>query len=469
MLAILKGWKSETEEFNCCPVLPGSAKYRKQDYPSLLFMAGFVAPAILGNNSANEEVGPMKERSPIFCGGILFFTLLALLFSLFLSSEAWAEEKIIKFGCSISLTGSLSREGYGTRDGLELWKWWVNEKLGGIDIKGVKYKVDIKYYDDESNAVRTVKLIEKLVTDDGIKLLFSPYSSGLVFAGSAASEKYKALMVNVGGTAEQIFGRGFRYIVTGTGTSPLYFKGVLDLAAKQNPKPKTVAILYANDIFSRDAVKGAVDKCKELGFEVTFNQVFPQGTKDISTPLTEIRALQPDILLVGGHYSDSVLAVQQAKDLKVNAKLFSCLVGVPVPEFVKALGKDAEDVVGMGWWTPDVNYQDPIWGSGETFVKEFVKKFNYTPDYHNFDGAFGGELFQLGIKKAQSTDPMEIRKAFDGFEVPSSLGGPIKMDKQGVNVLAQTVVLQIQNDKAVTIWPKQVAAAQFIYPKPPWE
>jgi len=409
----------------------------------------------------------MKERSHILRSGILFFTLFAFFF--LLSTRARAEEKIIKFGCSISLTGPLSREGYGTRDGLELWKWWVNEKLGGINIKGVKYKVDIKYYDDESNPVRTVKLTEKLITDDGIKLLFSPYSSGMVFAGSAASEKYKALMVNVGGTAEQIFGRGFRYIVTGTGTSTLYFKGVLDLAAKQNPKPQGVAMVYENDIFARDAVEGAVDKCKELGFKVVFNQVYPKGTKDISTPLTQIKALKPDILLVGGHYTDSVLAVQQTKDLKVNVKLFSCLVGPPVPEFVKALGKDAEDVVGMGWWTPEVNYKDPVWGSGETFTKEFIKKFKYTPDYHNFDGAIGAELLQMGIEKAQSTDPTEIRNALDGFEVPSSIGGPIKLDKRGVNVLAQTVVLQIQNGKAVSIYPKEVAASKIIYPKPPWE
>jgi branched-chain amino acid transport system substrate-binding protein len=409
----------------------------------------------------------MKERSHTLRSGILFFTLFAFFF--LLSTGAWAEEKIIKFGCSISLTGPLSREGYGCRDGLELWKWWVNEKLGGINIKGVKYKVDIKYYDDESNPVRTVKLTEKLITDDGIRLLFSPYSSGMVFAGSAASEKYKALMGNVGGTAEEIFGRGFRYIVTATGTSTLYFKGVLDLAAKQNPKPQGVAMVYENDIFARDAVEGAVDKCKELGFKVVFNQVYPKGTKDISTPLTQIKALKPDILLVGGHYTDSVLAVQQTKDLKVNVKLFSCLVGVPVPEFVKALGKDAENVVGMGWWTPEVNYKDPVWGSGETFTKEFIKKFKYTPDYHNFDGAIGAELLQMGIEKAQSTDPTEIRNALDGFEVPSSIGGPIKLDKRGVNVLAQTVVLQIQNGKAVSIYPKEVAASKIIYPKHPWE
>ena len=129
----------------------------------------------------------MKARFQNFRSRIFFSTLFA--FFLLLSTGALAEEKIINFGCSISLTGPLSREGYGTRDGLELWKWWVNEKLGGINIKGVKYKVEIKYYDDESNPVRTVKLTEKLITDDGIKLLFSPYSSGMVFAGSAASEK----------------------------------------------------------------------------------------------------------------------------------------------------------------------------------------------------------------------------------------------------------------------------------------
>lgn len=409
----------------------------------------------------------MKKRSHILRSGIFFFAPFILLS--FLSPMARAEEKTVKFGCSISLTGSLSREGYGTRDGLELWKWWVNEKLGGIDIKGEKYKVEIKYYDDESNSVRTVRLVEKLITDDGIKLLFSPYSSGLVFAGSAVSEKYKALMVNVGGTAEEIYGRGFRYIVTPLGTATQYFKGVLDLAAKQTPKPQTVAMIYENDLFARAGVKGAEEKCKQLGFKVVFDQVYPKGTKDISTPLTEIKTLKPDILLVGGHYNDSVLAVQQSKALKVNVKLFSCLVGVPIPEFVKALGKDAEDVVGMGWWTPDLNYKDPVWGSGETFDQEFIKKFKYTPDYHNFDGAFGGEVFQLAIEKAQSTDPTEIRKAFDGFEVPNTIGGPIKMDKRGVNVLAVPVVLQIQDGKSITIWPKEAAKAKFIYPKPPWE
>jgi branched-chain amino acid transport system substrate-binding protein len=409
----------------------------------------------------------MKKRSHVLRIGILFCVPFILVS--FLSFRAWAEEKTIKFGCSISLTGKLSREGYGTRDGLELWKWRVNEKLGGISVNGDKYKVDIKYYDDESDSVRTAKLIEKLITDDGIKLLFSPYSSGLVFAGSAISEKYKALMVNVGGTAEKIYDRGFRYIVTPLGTATEYFKGVLDMAAKQNPKPKTVAMIYENDIFAKAGIEGAVEKCKQLGFKVVFNQVYPKGTKDISTPLTEIKALKPDILLVGGHYTDSVLAVQQAKDLKLNVKLFSCLVGVPVPEFVKALGKDAEDIVGMGWWTPDLDYKDPIWGTGKTFNQEFVEKFKYTPDYHNFDGAYGGEFFQLGIQKAHSTDPLKIRKAFDGFKVASSIGGPIKMDKRGVNVLAVPVVLQIQDGKSTTIWPKGAAVAKFKYPKPPWE
>lgn len=409
----------------------------------------------------------MEKRSHILRTGILFFAPFILFF--FLSPRAWAEEKIIKFGCSISLTGKLSREGYGTRDGLELWKSWVNEKLGGISVNGQKYKVDIKYYDDESDSVRTVKLVEKLITDDGIKLLFSPYSSGLVFAGSAVSEKYKALMVNVGGTAEKIYDRGFRYIVTPLGTATEYFKGVLDMAAKQNPKPKTVAMIYENDIFAKAGIKGAEEKCKELGFKVVFNQVYPKGTKDISTPLTQIKALKPDILLVGGHYTDSVLAVQQAKNLKVNVKLFSCLVGVPIPEFVRALGTDAENVVGMAWWTPDLNYKDPVWGSGKVFNEEFVKKFKYTPDYHNFDGAYGGEVFQLAIEKANSTDPTKVRKAFDGFKLASSIGGPIKMDKRGVNILAVPVVVQILHGKCTTIWPKEAAAANFKYPKPPWE
>ena len=55
----------------------------------------------------------------------------------------------ILFGSAVSLTGSLTKEGHLTQEGYEFWKTYTNAH-GGIKVGGKTYKVDIKYYDDES-------------------------------------------------------------------------------------------------------------------------------------------------------------------------------------------------------------------------------------------------------------------------------------------------------------------------------
>ena len=55
------------------------------------------------------------------------------------------------FGAPISLTGSTAKEGGLTRDGYEIWRDTYN-KAGGINVGGKHYRIETKYYDDESNA-----------------------------------------------------------------------------------------------------------------------------------------------------------------------------------------------------------------------------------------------------------------------------------------------------------------------------
>ena len=63
----------------------------------------------------------------------------------------------IVFGAPISLTGSLAKEGGLTRDGYEIWKDKYNE-AGGIKVGGKQYKIETKYYDDESDAQKSATL-----------------------------------------------------------------------------------------------------------------------------------------------------------------------------------------------------------------------------------------------------------------------------------------------------------------------
>lgn len=65
-------------------------------------------------------------------------------------------DDIIKIGAAVSLTGKTAYEGQMVKRGYEVWEKWVNEH-GGIKADGKTYGVEVLYYDDESDPVRSAR------------------------------------------------------------------------------------------------------------------------------------------------------------------------------------------------------------------------------------------------------------------------------------------------------------------------
>jgi hypothetical protein len=66
---------------------------------------------------------------------------------------------------------------------------------GGIDIAGDKYPVEIIYIGDRNDPQTSTKLVEKLITEDKVDLIFGPYSSDCVGPRSTITEKCKVSMI----------------------------------------------------------------------------------------------------------------------------------------------------------------------------------------------------------------------------------------------------------------------------------
>ncbi len=69
----------------------------------------------------------------------------------------------------------------------------------------------------------------------------------------------------------------------------------------------------------------------------------------------------------------------------------------------------------------------------------------------------------MGMEKAGSTDPDKVRDAVAGLDTKSFFG-QIKFNDKGQNVYKPMSVVQIQNGKVVTVWPKANAEAQLVWP-----
>jgi branched-chain amino acid transport system substrate-binding protein len=375
-------------------------------------------------------------------------------------------QEVLKIGAPLAATGADAREGALTKQGYDLWAEAVNAR-GGITVGGTAYKVQILYYDDQSKPQTSAELADKLISQDHVNFLLGPYGSPATFADEAIAEKYRIPMVDAEGAATKLFTQGYRYIFGVTSPASDYAAAMLKLAVSLTPRPRTVAVLTADDLFSLEVARAARDWAQHNGLRVVYYQKYPVGITDLSAALTKIKSLGADVLIGSGHLQESLLVMKQAQGLDVNLKFYGFTVGPTTPDFVKALGPAAEYVFSSSQWTPDVKYSGPLFGSARDYARAFEKAYGFPPDYHAANASAGGLALQLALEKAGSVDPQKVRDALASLDV-MTFYGRIKFDPRGLNVYKPMVDIQIQHGKNVTVWPSDVASARAIYPTPAW-
>jgi branched-chain amino acid transport system substrate-binding protein len=372
-------------------------------------------------------------------------------------------------GAPVSLTGSLNNEGKLTQQGYDLWAEVANSK-GGVNAGGKHYKVETKYYDDQSKQDQAALITDKLISQDKVQFLLSPYGTAGTFAASVISEKAKIPMLDSNGAANSIFDRGFRYIFGVLSPGVKYLTGVEDAWLAQNPKPTKLAVVAANDAFSLEVAKAASEYAKQKGLQVVYDQNYPPDTKDLSSALNQIKASGADVLLGSGHLEDSLLLMKQVKALGINFKGIGLSVGPSTPEFSNALGKDAQYIMSGVQWVPEQKSTGPVFGTAQDYTQAFQKKYNVVPEYHSADGAAAGLALQLAIEKAGTLDKDKVRDTLAGLNA-DTFYGHIQFDSRGFNVEKPMVEIQLQgsDNKQVSVWPGNAASGKVMWPMPAWD
>ena len=228
-------------------------------------------------------------------------------------------DDIIKIGAAVSLTGKTAYEGQMVKRGYEVWEKWVNEH-GGIKADGKTYGVEVLYYDDESDPVRSARLTERLITEDNVNFLAGPYSSSITFATTAIGEKYGVITIASTANARNIYERGYKNVFSVLPPAPLLMAPIAYMMDEiLEPRPKTVAIVVANDLFPLDVATGFNDICKELGFDGVMFEKYPPGSTDLSALLTKVKELDADILAGGGYTADALMILRQCKGIRLHS------------------------------------------------------------------------------------------------------------------------------------------------------
>jgi branched-chain amino acid transport system substrate-binding protein len=375
----------------------------------------------------------------------------------------------ITFGAPLGLTGSLTKESTLTQQGYDLWVDWINQQ-GGINISGVKHPVKIKYYDDTSNANQSAVLMQKLITEDKAQFLLGPYGSAATATDAAIAEKNQIPMVEANGAAQSIFNQGYKYTFGVLSPANKYLQGVIDMAATLNPKPTKVAMLSADDNFSLEVADAINQYAPTKGMQIVVYKKYKNGSTNLVAEVQAAKAAAPDIVLNSGHLQEAIAINKAAKEQQLNAKIFGYSVGPSTPDFISALGKDADYVYDGSQWTPQVKYKPAFYLTVQQYVDAYHKKYPGIgdPDYHVAESTAACLAFQRAIETAKSTDPTKVRDALAKLDV-TTFFGQIKFDSRGINIYKPMVVEQIQGGAHHTVYPPDVADTQAKYPTPTWD
>jgi branched-chain amino acid transport system substrate-binding protein len=364
-----------------------------------------------------------------------------------LTAGAAAQTGEIKIGSSMAMTGGLGPNG---KSALLAWKIWeddVNAK-GGL----LGRKVKLIYYDDQSNPSTVPGIYTKLLDVDKVDLVVGGYATAMLAPAMPIIMQHKKTFIGLLGLAvnsEFNYPNYFVMIPSGPDPKPAFTQGFFEIAMAQNPKPKTVAIVAADQEFSRNASDGARQNAKKYGLEIVYDKSYPPSTTDYSSIVRAIAATNPDVVVVCSYPPDSVGIIRAVNEIGFKPKMIGGGMVGPQNTAMKAqLGPLLNGFVNYDFWLPVPKMQFPG-------VDELMKKYQARAaaegvdplGYYMAPQAYA-QLQVLG-QAIEATKTLDDQKLADYIRANTfkTVLGDVKFGKGGEWAAPRVLQIQFQNVK----------------------
>ena len=363
----------------------------------------------------------------------------------------------VLLGGAISQTGQYAEPAGRQVNAIKLWADEVNGR-GGL----LGHKVVLRLLDDKSDTQTSIKLYEKLITEDKVDVLLAPYSSGITEAVANVNERYKMPFVAYGASSTPIWEKGRKYVFNIVAVAEDYQKGAIHLAKQIGVK--SIAIIGQDSLFPRQAAKGAKEHAKQVGIEVVLEENYPVKQTDFTALLQKIKGAGAEAIISNSYFADSAAQLRQMRELNLNFKLYSSTIGPSLPNFPEQVGGVAEYVLGYSQWEPLPQIlKHP--GMKE-FIEAYEKRYGEKPNYHAGNAYGALQVTEAALKKVGSFDNEKLREALASIEVHSAFGR-YKVDARGLNS-HEGLTFQVLKGQRKVVWPEKWAETKAELPMPEW-
>jgi branched-chain amino acid transport system substrate-binding protein len=270
----------------------------------------------------------------------------------------------------------------------------------------------------------------------------------------------------------------FAMIPSGPDTKPSFTKGFFEVAMQQDPKPQTVAIIAADQEFSKNASDGARDNAKKAGLRIVYDRTYPPATTDYAPIVRAMQAANPDIVVLASYPPDSVGLVRAINEIGFKPKMIGgAMVGPQNTSIKTQLGPLLNGIVNYDFWLPVPKLDFPG-------VADLMKKYQAKAASEGVD-PLGYYMAPLAYAQLQVLgDAVTATKSLDDAKISDHLRnstfktvvGDVKFGAKGEWAEGRVLQVQFQNIKSndvaqfkdtatqVVISPAGYESGKIIYP-----
>jgi branched-chain amino acid transport system substrate-binding protein len=393
-----------------------------------------------------------------------------------LGAPARAADPPIKVGFSMALTGGVAQNGKQLIIALELWRDDVNAH-GGL----LGRPVELVYYDDQSNPSNVPGIYTKLITVDKVDLLLGPYATNMAAPAVPVIMEHKMMTVSMLAIAVN---RHFNYpgyfdmVPVGPDGMKSFSQGFFEIAAAQQPKPQTVAIMAADAEFSKTSADGAKENAAAKGLKIVYDQSYPPSTTDYAPVVRAVQAAKPDIVFVAAYPPDTVGIVRAAQEVGLKPKLFGgTMIGLLITPIKMQLGPLLDGIVIMQSFVPAPTFNFPGVSDVLARYRERAATEKIDPFGYGFVpfGYAAGQVLAQAVEGAKTVDNVKLAE-YTHSHVFHTVVGDVQYDAAGEWVKSRNVFTQFQNVAAndlgqfgngqvePILWPAEFKTGNIIYP-----
>ena len=404
----------------------------------------------------------------------LKLSLAAVAVALLAAQGAFAAEPI-KVGFALGLTGANAPNGKQLLVALEIWRDDVNAK-GGL----LGRKVELVYYDDQTQPANDPGIYTKLIDVDHVDLLLGPYGTNLMAAAMPVLMQHKLTTISMLATAvnrQYHYNQYFAMVPLGPDPVHAFSSGFFDIAASLKPKVKTVALLGIDAEFGKNSVDGARDNAKRAGLTIVYDKLYPPPTADFTPILRAVQATNPDIVFVAAYPPDTVGIVHAAREIGLKTKIFGgTMIGLLATPLKVQMGPLMNGILFHEDFVPAFNFP----GSRD-LLKRYQAiakaKGGIDPLGYGFVpfGYAAGQVLAQAVEGAKSLDHQKLAQYMHTHSF-STVVGEVRFGADGEWAKPRYVFSQWQhltgNDLGqledpkhdVVVWPNAYKTGTLIFP-----